>query len=94
MARCNCEPLSAQDNSFLVAEGPATPMHVSAIQVFGVGPLGNERGGIDIEIRLGDDPEALAAPPEHGEGEGSLGFSEYRSGIHRPPTARRFVKTS
>jgi len=49
MARYAYERLSAQDNSFLAAEGPTTPMHVSAIQIFDAGPLALAEGGIDIE---------------------------------------------
>jgi WS/DGAT/MGAT family acyltransferase len=39
--------LSAEDNAFLLAEGPTTPMHVSAIQIFEAGPLRRADGGID-----------------------------------------------
>ena len=48
MARYAYDRLSAQDASFLAAEGPHTPMHVSAIQIFEAGPL-REEGGIDVE---------------------------------------------
>jgi WS/DGAT/MGAT family acyltransferase len=48
MARYAYERLSAQDASFLLAEGPTTPMHVSAIQIYEAGPL-REDGGIAID---------------------------------------------
>jgi len=48
MARYAYERLSAQDASFLFAEGPNTPMHVSAIQIYEAGPL-REDGGIAID---------------------------------------------
>jgi diacylglycerol O-acyltransferase len=47
MPRYSYETLSAMDNAFLLAEGPTTPMHVSAIQLFEAGPL-SEDGGIDV----------------------------------------------
>lgn len=48
MARYAYDRLSAQDASFLAAETPTTPMHVSAIQIFESGPL-REDGGIDVD---------------------------------------------
>lgn len=48
MARYAYDRLSAQDASFLAAEGPTTPMHVSAIQIYEAGPL-REDGGIAID---------------------------------------------
>jgi WS/DGAT/MGAT family acyltransferase len=39
--------LSAEDNAFLVAEGPTTPMHASAVEIFDAGPLRRPDGGID-----------------------------------------------
>ena len=48
MARYSYDRLSVMDNAFLLAEGPTTPMHVSAIQIFEAGPLA-EDGGIDID---------------------------------------------
>ena len=48
MPRYSYDRLSALDNAFLLAEGPTTPMHVSATQIFEAGPL-SEDGGIDIE---------------------------------------------
>ncbi|HXK24770.1 MAG TPA: wax ester/triacylglycerol synthase family O-acyltransferase [Myxococcota bacterium] len=41
--------LSAEDNAFLLAEGPTTPMHVSAVEIFEAGPLRREDGGIDAD---------------------------------------------
>jgi WS/DGAT/MGAT family acyltransferase len=49
MARYAYERLSIQDASFLAMEGPTTPMHVSAVQIFESGPLAVGDGGIDIE---------------------------------------------
>ena len=49
MARYKYDRLSAEDNAFLVGEGPTTPMHVSAIEIFEAGPLRTEDGGIDVE---------------------------------------------
>lgn len=40
--------LTAMDNTFLLSETPTTPMHVSAIEIFEVGPLRTGSGGIDI----------------------------------------------
>ena len=48
MPRYAYERLSAQDNSFLLAEGPHTPMHIAAAQILETGDLGTEDGGIDI----------------------------------------------
>lgn len=41
--------LSAEDNAFLLAEGPTTPMHASAVEIFDAGPLRREDGGIDAD---------------------------------------------
>lgn len=49
MARYAYERLSIQDASFLAMEGPTTPMHVSAIQIFESGPLAVGDDGIDID---------------------------------------------
>jgi len=43
------ESLSAQDNSFLLIESPTLHMHVSSIQIFDVGPLATEQGGVDVD---------------------------------------------
>jgi diacylglycerol O-acyltransferase len=48
MAAYAYERLSAQDASFLWAEGPHEPMHVGAIGIFETGPVRNEEGGVDI----------------------------------------------
>jgi diacylglycerol O-acyltransferase len=49
MARYSYERLSAQDNSFLVAETPNVHMHVAGTQIFDAGPLTTPDGGVDIE---------------------------------------------
>jgi WS/DGAT/MGAT family acyltransferase len=41
--------LTALDRSFLVYEGPTTPMHVGATQIFEAGPLRGADGAIDVE---------------------------------------------
>jgi len=41
--------LSAHDASFLVFEGPTTPMNVGGASLFEAGPLMTREGGIDIE---------------------------------------------
>jgi WS/DGAT/MGAT family acyltransferase len=43
------ERLSELDNSFLVYEGPNSPMHVGAVQIFEAGPLRGAGGALDIE---------------------------------------------
>jgi WS/DGAT/MGAT family acyltransferase len=47
MAAGHYDRLSAEDNAFLLAEGPTTPMHVSAVEIFEAGPLRRPDGGID-----------------------------------------------
>ena len=42
------ERLSAQDASFLWAEGENEPMHIGAVAVYETGPLAGEAGGLDI----------------------------------------------
>jgi WS/DGAT/MGAT family acyltransferase len=49
MAVSNYEPLSAQDSSFILLEGPGTHMHVSAVAIFETGALRSSGGGLDIE---------------------------------------------
>lgn len=49
MPKFNYERLSAQDNSFLLFEKPGLCMHVSATQIFELGPLRSELGGVDFE---------------------------------------------
>ncbi|MGI9432744.1 MAG: WS/DGAT/MGAT family O-acyltransferase [Myxococcota bacterium] len=48
MAGYTYERLSAQDASFLWAEGTNEPMHVGAVAIFETEPLGTPEGGIDI----------------------------------------------
>jgi len=48
MQRYTYERLSAQDASFLWAEGEHEPMHVGAVAIFESGPLRHERGGVDV----------------------------------------------
>ena len=49
MATYAYERLSGQDNDFLRWESPSLPMHVGGIQLFAVGELRNDDGGIDFE---------------------------------------------
>ena len=49
MRKYNYDRLSAQDNTFLLFEKPGLYMHVSATQIFELGPLRNELGGVDFE---------------------------------------------
>ena len=48
MAQYMYEPLSAQDHSFLVLETPNLHMHVSSTQIFELGPLATDTGGVDF----------------------------------------------
>jgi len=48
MARYMYEPLSAQDHSFLVLETANLHMHVSSTQIFELGPLEADSGGVDF----------------------------------------------
>lgn len=48
MARYAYDRLSALDNSFLLLEGSNTFMHVSSTALYEAGPLGTEKGGIDM----------------------------------------------
>jgi len=48
MAQYMYEPLSAQDQSFLVMETPSLHMHVASTQIFELGPLATEDGGVDF----------------------------------------------
>lgn len=43
------ERLSAQDASFLMFEGPNTPMNVGGAMIFETGPLATADGGVDIQ---------------------------------------------
>ena len=49
MARFSYDRLSAQDNTFLIAETPTTYMHVAAVQIFSAGNLKTEDGGVDFD---------------------------------------------
>jgi len=49
MAQYMYEPLSPQDQSFLVLETPQLHMHVSSTQIFELGPLASGDGGVDFE---------------------------------------------
>src|SRR5512145_1521042 len=49
MAKYNYDWLSAQDSTFLLFEKPGLYMHVSATQLFELGPLRSELGGVDFE---------------------------------------------
>ncbi|MBW2270417.1 MAG: wax ester/triacylglycerol synthase family O-acyltransferase [Deltaproteobacteria bacterium] len=48
MASYKYDPLSAQDNSFLLMETSNLPMHVATTQIFAAGPLAKPGGGIDV----------------------------------------------
>lgn len=65
MARYAYDRLSAQDGSFLAVEGPTTPMHVSAIQIFEAGPLRKEDGGIDMAAIRGAYEAVLHLVPRY-----------------------------
>ena len=49
----NYDRLSAQDNSFLLWENPRLHMHVTSVQIFELGPLQTDDGGIDYESITG-----------------------------------------
>jgi diacylglycerol O-acyltransferase / wax synthase len=49
MARSYYDRLSFLDNSFLLMEGPHSPMHVAGTATYEVGPLTTDEGGIDID---------------------------------------------
>ncbi|MBW2385972.1 MAG: wax ester/triacylglycerol synthase family O-acyltransferase [Deltaproteobacteria bacterium] len=48
MGHYKYDRLSAQDNDFLQWESEILPMHGAAVQIFDVGPLSNDDGGIDF----------------------------------------------
>jgi WS/DGAT/MGAT family acyltransferase len=50
MADWHYDRLSAQDNSFLLLEQGNVRMHVASTNIFDVGPLQTEGGGIDIDL--------------------------------------------
>ena len=43
------ERLTQLDHSFLIYEGPNSPMHVGATQIFEAAPLRRPTGGLDLE---------------------------------------------
>ena len=49
MADYAYDRLSAQDNTFLIAETPNTHMHVAGVQIFAAAALRTEDGGIDFD---------------------------------------------
>jgi diacylglycerol O-acyltransferase / wax synthase len=49
MSRYAYERLAFLDNSFLIMEGPTTPMHVAGTATYEVGSLRTSEGGIDID---------------------------------------------
>ncbi len=49
MAHYNYDRLSGQDTTFLLWETPALHMHVASTQIFELGPLATEDGGVDFE---------------------------------------------
>ena len=50
MAQWHYDRLSAQDNSFLLWEGGNVRMHVASANIFDIGPLRTEQGGVDIDL--------------------------------------------
>ena len=48
MSRYMYERLSAQDNSFLVAEHPESPLHIAAVGIYEQAKLATRDGGVDI----------------------------------------------
>jgi len=49
MARAYYDRLSAQDNTFLLGETPTSQMHVAGLQIFELGDLATEQGGVDFD---------------------------------------------
>ena len=49
MASYSYDRLSAQDNTFLIAESPNTHMHVAGVQIFSAAGLRTEDGGVDFD---------------------------------------------
>ncbi|MCP4038298.1 MAG: wax ester/triacylglycerol synthase family O-acyltransferase [bacterium] len=49
MAQYNYDRLSGQDTSFLLWETPNLHMHVACTQIFELGPMATETGGVDFE---------------------------------------------
>ncbi len=50
MAQWHYDRLSAQDNAFLLFEQGNVRMHVASTNIFDIGPLRSESGGIDFEL--------------------------------------------
>ncbi len=50
MSKSHCEPLSGQDNAFLLWETPNLHMHVSATQLYELGPLAGKNGGVCLGV--------------------------------------------
>lgn len=48
MASYQYDRLSAQDNTFLLAETPTAHMHISGVSLFELGDLSTEEGGVDF----------------------------------------------
>lgn len=49
MSNYNYDRLSAQDTSFLLWETPNLHMHVASTQIFEIGPMRTDAGGVDFE---------------------------------------------
>lgn len=49
MAQYNYDRLSGQDTSFLLWETPNLHMHVASTQIFDLGPMATQEGGVDFE---------------------------------------------
>jgi WS/DGAT/MGAT family acyltransferase len=49
MARYAYDPLTALDNSFLIAESPKSHMHIAGTATYEAGPLRTADGGIDVD---------------------------------------------
>ena len=63
MARYMYERLSAQDNSFLVAESAKQPLHVASVNLFEIGELATPDGGVNIRrIRQATEAELYRIP--------------------------------
>ncbi len=50
MAQWHYDRLSSQDNSFLLLERGNVRMHVASTNIFDIGPLRSESGGVDIDL--------------------------------------------
>ena len=65
MPRYSYERLTAQDNSFLMAERPNVHMHVAATQIFEGGPLATAAGGVDFAAFKGAIESVLHLIPRY-----------------------------